>query len=82
MPKVQKGFKMQFAMGLIRLNMAGTKVGAETLGFEKEIGTLEKGKKADLLVVNKNPLGDIACLQNKENLLIAMKDGQIVVDRR
>lgn len=75
-------FCCQVGMTPMEAIVAATKVGAEALGFEKEIGILEKGMKADLLVVNGNPLEDITCLQNKDNILIVMKDGQIVVDRR
>ena len=34
--------------------VAGTKISAEALGMEKDIGTLEKGKLADLIAVNLN----------------------------
>ncbi|MFI5148666.1 MAG: amidohydrolase family protein [Bacteroidia bacterium] len=37
----------------------GTMNGAEYLGMDKEIGSLEKGKLADLIVLDKNPLEDI-----------------------
>jgi imidazolonepropionase-like amidohydrolase len=36
-----------------------TKNAAEMLGYEKRLGTIEKGKDADLVLLDKNPLGDI-----------------------
>ena len=38
---------------------AATKNSAEALRISKEFGTLEKGKTADLIVLDKNPLDDI-----------------------
>jgi imidazolonepropionase-like amidohydrolase len=56
--------------------VATTKTASEVLGLEKKIGTLEKGKAADLIVVNGNPLKDIGLLQNKDKILAIMKEGQ------
>jgi imidazolonepropionase-like amidohydrolase len=39
--------------------VAATKSGAEALGLDKELGTLEAGKIANLLVLNADPLADI-----------------------
>ncbi|MFX0126327.1 MAG: amidohydrolase family protein, partial [Candidatus Hodarchaeota archaeon] len=75
-------FVKQVGMTPMEAIVAATKVGAETLGLEKEIGTLEKGKIADILIIDGNPLDDITILQNKEKLIVIMKDGQIKVDRR
>ena len=41
---------------------AATLKGAESLGLEKEIGTVEVGKMADLVVVEANPLANIKVL--------------------
>ncbi len=54
---------------------ATTKIASEVLGLEKKIGTLEKGKLADLIVVDGNPLKDIRVLQEKDKILVIMKEG-------
>jgi imidazolonepropionase-like amidohydrolase len=54
---------------------ATTKIASEVLGLEKKIGTLEKGKLADLIVVDGNPLKDIRVLQEKDKILAIMKEG-------
>ncbi|MFX0196527.1 MAG: amidohydrolase family protein [Candidatus Hodarchaeota archaeon] len=72
----------QVGMTPMEAIVAATKIGSEALGLEKDIGTLEKGKKADLLIVEGNPLEDISILQNKDKILVVMKDGQIAMDRR
>jgi len=56
--------------------VATTQTASEVLGFEKKIGTLEKGKLADLIVVDGNPLDDISLLQKKDKMLAIMKEGQ------
>jgi imidazolonepropionase-like amidohydrolase len=53
---------------------AATVSAAEVLGLEKEIGTIEAGKKADIIAVSENPLEKIATL---ETVKFVMKDGRV-----
>ena len=55
--------------------VAATKTASEVLALEKKVGTLEKGKLADLVVVNGDHLKDIRLLQNKDKILAIMKEG-------
>jgi imidazolonepropionase-like amidohydrolase len=48
-----------------------TKNGAEFLGESKNLGTLEAGRWADLIVLNKNPLEDIRNTRSIEQVFIA-----------
>ena len=41
----------------------GLKTNAEIIGQENKLGTIEAGKQADLIVVDRDPLADITVLQ-------------------
>ncbi len=59
---------------------AATKHGAEACGIGDKVGTIEKGKLADLLVVKKDPVADIEVLLDKENVRYVIKGGRFVVN--
>jgi imidazolonepropionase-like amidohydrolase len=55
--------------------VAATRAGAEILRIHDRLGTIEKGKLADLIVVEGNPLDDLKAL---ERIRWVMQDGRIV----
>jgi imidazolonepropionase-like amidohydrolase len=61
--------------------VAATGWAAECLGLEKEIGTLQRGKAADLVVVEGDPLKDITVLQDRGRIKLVMKDGRVYSDK-
>ena len=61
--------------------VAATKRGAEAMRMEEDLGTLEKGKWADIIVIDGDPIGDIKILQELENIKLVIKNGEIAVNR-
>ncbi len=59
---------------------AGTKVNAELLNKDKEIGTIEVGKLADLIAVKGDPLKDLSELQRVKFVMIGGKVAKNVKD--
>ena len=56
---------------------AATKHGGEAFMPGGNLGTLEPGQLADIVIVNGNPLEDITVLQNPDNIPAVIKDGEI-----
>ena len=54
---------------------------AECIGLSKEIGTVEKGKQADLLAVAGDPLRGVGVLQDREAIKLVMRAGVAYVDK-
>lgn len=61
--------------------VAGTGWASECCGLEKDVGTVERGKFADLVLVNGDPLSDITVLQDKNRIKLVMKEGTIYSNR-
>ena len=60
-----------------RVLQSGTMINAEALGWQDQIGSIEKGKYADLIAVSGDPVADITELQRVK---FVMKGGEIIKD--
>lgn len=59
--------------------LMATRNAAVAVGVDDELGTLEVGKRADLVLVDGQPLQELKALRN---VVLVVKDGVVVVDRR
>ena len=57
--------------------VAATRLGGELMGHPGELGVIKAGALADLLLVDGDPLADIAILQERSALRMIMKDGAL-----
>ncbi|MGH9146339.1 MAG: amidohydrolase family protein [Vicinamibacterales bacterium] len=62
-------------MGSVRAIQAGTIVNAEVMGWKDQIGSITKGKFADLIAVSGDPVADITELQRVK---FVMKGGKVI----
>jgi len=65
----------EIGMSPLEVISAGTKNNAELIGIEKTHGTIEVGKRANIIVLNSDPTVE---LKNIENPVIVIKNGKIV----
>lgn len=61
-------------LGLHDALRVATIIGAEAIGLEGDIGSIEAGKLADLVILDKNPLDDI---RNTNTVEMVMMDGKL-----
>lgn len=69
------GFLVQCGLTSMKAILAATQVASEVVGLSDKIGTIEKGKLADIILVDGNPLEDISAL---EKVKLIMKDGKVI----
>jgi imidazolonepropionase-like amidohydrolase len=59
---------------------ASTLAGARLLGLDGETGSLQAGKLADVVVVEGDPVADIALLADPDRIRLVLKAGQPAKD--
>jgi len=70
----QFAFMVKYGMSPMQAIQAATSSAADLLGRSDEIGSIQKGKCADLIAVQGDPLQDVSLL---ENVRFVMKDGVV-----
>ena len=57
--------------------VSATRLGGQIMGMGDELGQVKQGYLADLLLVDGDPLQDVSILQDRDKLLMIMKDGVV-----
>ena len=55
-----------------------TKENAFVMGLENQVGTIEEGRYADIILLDADPIADISVLQAGKHLTMVMKDGVVL----
>lgn len=76
------GLMCQIGMSPMEAIVATTRVAAECLGWQDQVGTIEPGKLADIVISKTDPLADIRSLEQVDNIVVVMKDGRVFKDLR
>src|SRR2546427_10921794 len=58
--------------------VACTRNNAFAIGLENDVGVVEAGRLADLIILKRDPLADIRVLQGGQHLAMVIKDGHMV----
>lgn len=72
------GLMCDAGMSSMESIVATTKTAAECMGWDDRLGTIEKGKFADVIITKTNPVADIRSLENNDNIAAVFKDGKAV----
>jgi imidazolonepropionase-like amidohydrolase len=60
--------------------ISATRTNAELFELADRIGTVERGKQADLILVRGEPLDDVSVLSDPDNVAVVLKSGRVVKD--
>jgi imidazolonepropionase-like amidohydrolase len=61
--------------------VAATRTSAQLCGVADTLGTLEAGKRADVVVIRGDPLSDLHLFDDPDNVALVLKDGAVQADR-
>jgi imidazolonepropionase-like amidohydrolase len=75
MPMQEIIFMQLAGMTPMQVIAASTRNAARVCRREDQIGTLDAGKTADVIVVQGNPLADLNCLKN---VCIVIREGKVI----
>ncbi len=67
-------------MGAHRAIISATRTNAELFGLQHEIGTIEEGKQADLVLVKGQPLDEVSLLADPQNVAVVIHAGAVAKD--
>ena len=67
-------------LGPMAALIATTRTNAELFRLQDEIGTVEEGKRADLIVVDGDPTVDIDCIADESRIQLVVKHGRVRKD--
>jgi imidazolonepropionase-like amidohydrolase len=74
------GLMVDIGMTPMEAIVATTKTAAECLGWDDDVGTLEVGKRGDVVLVDGDPLVDVRLLEDTANIALVVKDGGVRKD--
>ena len=72
------GRMVAFGMTSMEAIVASTSAAARLIGIQDQVGTIARGKQADLVLVDGNPLKRIGLLQNRRRIVGVMQAGKFV----
>jgi len=67
-------------MGTMQAIIAATRTNAALMRIDKEVGTVEEGKRADLILLEADPLQDPAVFADPQHVRLVVLGGEIVKD--
>ena len=76
------GLMCNIGMSPMESIVATTKVAAKCLGWDDRIGTVERGKLADIVIAASDPLANIRSLEKVENIKVVIQGGKVLKDIR
>lgn len=79
MPATEMRLMREAGMTPMQVIVAATKRGAHVCGFDSELGTIEPGKIADVLVVAGDPLVDLGVLKTRK--ILVLHNGRVAFSR-